>query len=43
MRISVVCPVLDEEMKIGATLAALLPLTPDELIVDDGGSRDGTR
>jgi rSAM/selenodomain-associated transferase 2 len=43
MRISVVIPILNEEKSIGATLTALLPLKPDELIVVDGGSSDGTR
>jgi len=43
MRISVVCPVLNEEKTIGAAFEALLPLKPDELIVVDGGSSDGTR
>jgi rSAM/selenodomain-associated transferase 2 len=43
MRISVICPVLNEEKTIGDTLEALLPLKPDELIVVDGRSSDGTR
>jgi rSAM/selenodomain-associated transferase 2 len=43
MRISVVIPILNEEKSIGAALAALLALKPDELIVVDGGSSDGTR
>lgn len=43
MRISVVIPVLNEEKSIAATVAALTPLKPDELIIVDGGSTDGTR
>jgi rSAM/selenodomain-associated transferase 2 len=42
MRISVICPVLNEAMTIGSTLTALLSLRPDEVIVVDGGSSDGT-
>src|SRR5437016_2668350 len=43
MRISIIIPVLNEEKSIGATLAALQRLKPDEVIVVDGGSIDGTR
>lgn len=42
MRISVVIPVLNEEKSIAATLAALAPLKPHELIIVDGGSSDRT-
>jgi rSAM/selenodomain-associated transferase 2 len=43
-RISIVMPVLDEAGHIAAALAALAPLRAQgaELIVVDGGSRDGT-
>jgi rSAM/selenodomain-associated transferase 2 len=43
-RLSIVMPVLDEAAAIAATLAGLAPLRADgaELIVVDGGSRDGT-
>jgi len=43
-RLSIVIPALDEAAGIGATLAALAPLRAagHELIVVDGGSRDGT-
>jgi len=43
-RLSVIVPVLDEAAGIVATLAALAPLRTSghELIVVDGGSRDGT-
>ncbi|HXV80011.1 MAG TPA: TIGR04283 family arsenosugar biosynthesis glycosyltransferase [Candidatus Binatia bacterium] len=43
MRISVIIPVLNEEKNIVATLQELERLNPDELIVVDGGSSDGTR
>lgn len=43
MQISVVMPVLNEEKTIRATLEALKPLKPRELIVVDGESMDGTR
>lgn len=43
MRISVIIPVLNEEKTIAATLLALQGLNPDELILVDGGSTDGTR
>ena len=43
MRISVIIPVLNEEKSIAATLAELQRLKPDELILVDGGSSDGTR
>jgi len=44
MRLSIVVPVLDEAAGLGARLAALQPLRARgaELIVVDGGSRDGT-
>ena len=44
MRLSVIIPTLDEAAGIGATLAALQPLRAagHEVIVVDGGSRDGT-
>ena len=44
MRLSIVMPVLDEAAEIDAALAALVPLRADgqQLIVVDGGSRDGT-
>jgi rSAM/selenodomain-associated transferase 2 len=42
MRISIVIPVLNEEKTIAATLAALQPLKPHELIIVDGGSTDRT-
>ena len=43
-RLSIVLPVLDEAQRISATLAALSPLRRlgAQLIVVDGGSRDGT-
>jgi rSAM/selenodomain-associated transferase 2 len=43
MNISVVIPVLNEEKTIAASLRALLPLAPHEIIVVDGGSEDRTR
>ena len=44
MRLSIVMPVLDEAAEINAALAALAPLRAEghQLIVVDGGSRDGT-
>ena len=44
MRLSIVMPVLDEAAEIDAALAALAPLRAagQQLIVVDGGSRDGT-
>ncbi len=44
MRLSIVVPALDEAGRIVATLAALAPLRSagHEVIVVDGGSRDGT-
>lgn len=41
-RVSVVIPVLDEEARIGAQLESLARLPFHEVIVVDGGSRDGT-
>ncbi|HUF42851.1 MAG TPA: TIGR04283 family arsenosugar biosynthesis glycosyltransferase [Verrucomicrobiae bacterium] len=43
MKISVVIPVFNEENTIAASLSALLPLNPHEIIVVDGGSGDRTR
>jgi rSAM/selenodomain-associated transferase 2 len=42
MNISVIIPVLNEEKTIAATLRALVPLQPYEIIVVDGGSDDRT-
>jgi rSAM/selenodomain-associated transferase 2 len=42
MNISVIVPVLNEEKTIAATLRALAPLAPHEIIVVDGGSGDRT-
>ena len=44
VRLSVIVPVLDEAAGIAASLAALAPLRArgHELVVVDGGSRDGT-
>jgi rSAM/selenodomain-associated transferase 2 len=43
MKVSVIVPVLNEEKTIAATLEALLPLAPHEIILVDGGSTDSTR
>lgn len=43
MNISVIVPVLNEEKNIAATLEALLPVAPYEIIIVDGGSSDRTR
>jgi rSAM/selenodomain-associated transferase 2 len=43
MRISVIMPVLNEEQMLGKTLSHAVSLSLDEVIVVDGGSRDGTR
>ena len=43
MQISVIIPILNEAKNIMATLQALLPLSPSELFIVDGGSSDGTR
>jgi rSAM/selenodomain-associated transferase 2 len=43
MRISVIVPVLNEQKSIATTLAELQRLKPDEMILVDGGSSDGTR
>lgn len=40
--ISVVIPVLNEELRLGGTLANVLPQLPEEVLVVDGGSRDAT-
>src|ERR1700752_822712 len=42
MNISVVLPVLNEEQSIRGTLQSLIRLTPYEIIVVDGDSRDRT-
>ena len=42
MNVSVIVPVLNEEQSIRATLQSLICLTPHEIIVVDGGSRDRT-
>lgn len=42
MNISLIIPVLNEEKTIAATLHALVPLQPYEIIVVDGGSDDRT-
>ena len=42
MNISVILPVLNEEKSIRGTLQSLIRLTPYEIIVVDGGSRDRT-
>jgi rSAM/selenodomain-associated transferase 2 len=42
MRISVIVPVFNEEKSIAATLMELQCLNPEEMILVDGGSSDGT-
>jgi rSAM/selenodomain-associated transferase 2 len=42
MNISIIVPVLNEERSIHATLQSLIRLSPHEIIVVDGGSRDRT-
>ena len=41
--ISVIIPVFNEELTIGAVLESVLRLEPDEILVVDGGSLDKTR
>ncbi len=43
LSISVIIPVLNEELTIEALLESLLRLKPDEILVVDGGSLDKTR
>ena len=45
MRVSVIVPVLNEREAVGPLVEALLAQTrpPDELVIADGGSDDGTR
>ena len=43
MKISIIIPVLNERHYLPATFSALAQLRPDEVIVVDGGSSDGSR
>jgi len=43
MRVSVIIPVVDEAMTISSTIENVRSLGPDEVLVVDGGSTDGTR
>jgi glycosyltransferase involved in cell wall biosynthesis len=45
MRVSVIVPVLNERAGVGPLVEALLTQTrpPDEIVIADGGSKDGTR
>jgi len=43
MKIAVIIPTLNEERALPATLASLMPLGFDEILVVDGGSSDRTR
>ena len=43
LSISVIIPVLNEELTIHRVLKSVLRLNPDEIFVVDGGSLDGTR
>ena len=43
MRVGVVIATLNEEVELAATLDCLLTQAPDEVLVVDGGSTDGTR
>lgn len=43
IRVSVIIPVLNEEISIAATLEQVHHLAPEEVIVVDGGSADRTR
>jgi rSAM/selenodomain-associated transferase 2 len=43
LSISVIIPVLNEELTIGPALQSVLCLEPDEILVVDGGSTDRTR
>lgn len=43
LSISVIIPVLNEELTIGPALQSVLRLNPDEILVVDGGSLDTTR
>ncbi|MBI3608326.1 MAG: TIGR04283 family arsenosugar biosynthesis glycosyltransferase [Nitrospirae bacterium] len=42
MTISVIIPVLDEELRIGEAIRSVSVLQPHEILVVDGGSRDAT-
>ncbi len=43
MSVSLIIPTLNEESRLAATLQQLRQLRPQEIIVADGGSTDGTR
>lgn len=42
MTISVIIPVLDEELRIGDAIRSVSAIQPHEILVVDGGSRDAT-
>ena len=42
MKISVIIPTLNESKTLASTLEHLLPLGPEEVLIADGGSTDGT-